>query len=120
MSYKKEVGDDDDDDDGGNDDEDDATVAAASAAEEELSRKFKYATLCEYLDRMQRIRWNDKFGKQRVLNALMAKWSAEAGSNESTPSAAVSFYPVLRIMANSLDERKFNMKSVSFEAKSFW
>lgn len=85
-------------------------AAATNSAEEESSRRFKYATLCEYLDRMQRIHWKDKFGKQRVLKALITKWSTEAAA---VTAGTVSFYPVLRIMANSLDGRKFHMKSVS-------
>lgn len=94
----------------GNEDELEVETAAASNLEEEISRHFKYSTLCKYLDRIQQIKFKNKFGKERVLKALMTKWTADASkfTNE-----AVSFYPVLRIMANSLDRRKFRMKSVS-------
>ncbi|VDN01595.1 unnamed protein product [Thelazia callipaeda] len=82
--------------------------AASNDLEKEISQNFKYATLCEYLDRMQKIPSKNKFGKERVMKALMTKWSADASkySNE-----VANFYPVLRIMANSLDGRKFRMKS---------
>ncbi|MCP9257530.1 DNA ligase 4 [Dirofilaria immitis] len=89
-------------------DEQELENAAANSVEEEISQNFKYATLCNYLDRMQQIHFKDKFGKERVLKALMKKWTTNASkfTNE-----AVSFYPVLRIIANSLDRRKFHMKS---------
>lgn len=94
----------------GKEDEQEMKNAAASSLEERISRNFNYATLCKYLDRMQQIHFKNKFGKERVLKALVTKWTANASkfTNE-----AVSFYPVLRIMANSLDRRKFHMKSVS-------
>uniref|UniRef100_A0A0R3RIX4 DNA ligase IV n=1 Tax=Elaeophora elaphi TaxID=1147741 RepID=A0A0R3RIX4_9BILA len=89
-------------------DEQEVESAAASSLEEEVSRNFKYETLCKYLDRMQQIHFKNKFGKERILKALMTKWKSEASK---FTSEAVSFYPVLRIMANSLDRRKFRMKS---------
>ncbi|CAG9534929.1 unnamed protein product [Cercopithifilaria johnstoni] len=89
-------------------DEQEVGSAAASSLEEEISRNFKYGTLCECLDRMQRIHFKNKFGKQRLLKALVTKWTANASK---FTNKAVSFYPVLRIMANSLDRRKFRMKS---------
>uniref|UniRef100_A0A1I8EDS4 DNA ligase IV n=1 Tax=Wuchereria bancrofti TaxID=6293 RepID=A0A1I8EDS4_WUCBA len=82
--------------------------AAASSLEEEISRNFKYATLCKYLDYMQQIHFKNKLGKERVLKALVTKWAANASKFTND---IVSFYPVLRIMANSLDRRKFHMKS---------
>lgn len=91
-------------------DEQEVESAVASSLEEEISRNFKYKTLCGYLDRMQQIHFTNKFGKERVLNALVTKWIAIASK---FTTEAVSFYPVLRIMANSLDQRKFRMKSVS-------
>uniref|UniRef100_A0A915Q309 DNA ligase IV n=1 Tax=Setaria digitata TaxID=48799 RepID=A0A915Q309_9BILA len=89
-------------------DEQEAEDLATSNLEEQISRNFKYATLCKYLDRMQQIHFKNKIGKERVFKALMTKWRVDVSkfTNE-----AVTFYPVLRIMANSLDRRKFRMKS---------
>ncbi|KAL4003702.1 ATP dependent DNA ligase domain family protein [Acanthocheilonema viteae] len=92
----------------GKEDEQEVESAAANSLEEEISRNFKYETLCKYLDRMQQIHFKNKFGKERVLKALVTKWTTDASK---FTSEAVSFYPVLRIMANSLDRRKFRMKS---------
>ncbi|EFO22713.2 hypothetical protein LOAG_05773 [Loa loa] len=92
----------------GKEDEQEVETAAASSLEEEISRNFKYSTLCKYLDRIQQIHFKNKFGKERVLKALVTKWTADASK---FTNGAVSFYPVLRIMANSLDRRKFRMRS---------
>lgn len=89
-------------------DEQEVENAAASSLEEEISKNFKYATLCKYLDHMQKIHFKNKLGKERVLKALVTKWTANATKYTND---TVSFYPVLRIMANSLDRRKFRMKS---------
>lgn len=76
----------------------------------EASRRFKYAVLCDYMDRMRHVPRANKYGKQRVFQALMQKWATEVSENPNEP---VDFYPVVRIMANSLDGRKYRMKSVS-------
>lgn len=91
-------------------DEQEASSAAANSLEEEISRNFKYSTLCKYLDYIQQIHFKNKCGKEQVLKKLMTKWEAVASK---FTDGVVSFYPVLRIMVNSLDRRKFGMKSVS-------
>lgn len=88
----------------------DSKNAENNEAEMEASRCFKYSILCDYMDRMRHISRSNKFGKQRVFHALVQKWKAETSANNDE---IVDFYPVLRIMANSLDGRKYRMKSVS-------
>ncbi|KHN71190.1 hypothetical protein Tcan_02429 [Toxocara canis] len=73
-----------------------------------VSRRFKFAALCEFLDRIRHVPKNGTFAKRRIFVSLMASWSSDT-TNESAPKA--SFYPALRLITSAYDSRKFNMKS---------
>uniref|UniRef100_A0A915C1I3 DNA ligase IV n=1 Tax=Parascaris univalens TaxID=6257 RepID=A0A915C1I3_PARUN len=80
----------------------------------DVSRRFQFATLCAFLDRIRHIPKSAVSARRRVFNSLIARWSADS-SNLSTTKP--TFYPALRLIANAYDSRKFNMKSKKLIAK---
>lgn len=76
--------------------------------EEKSPQQFQFAVLCEYLDRIRRVPKGGAYAKQRIFQSLLIKWNEET---ERTSRSAPSFFPVLRLIVNAYDTRKFNMKS---------
>lgn len=82
-----------------------------AASAEEVAKVFKFSALCESLDRirhMPRDVGKSKFFRQRALREVLARWKSMFGGN-LTPN----YFPLVRILANHHDSRKYRMKEVS-------
>lgn len=72
---------------------------------DEKSKKFEFVVLCDYLDKLWKLRKAKRILRKKIFDKLIEKYSM------STDNATL--FPLIRLIINNYDQRKFFMKSVS-------
>uniref|UniRef100_A0A0N5AY72 DNA ligase IV n=1 Tax=Syphacia muris TaxID=451379 RepID=A0A0N5AY72_9BILA len=75
---------------------------------EEAAKLFKFSTFCDLLDRIRRISklaGSSKCFKQRAIKHLLTQWK-----NLFSSDVVPNYFPLLRLVANRYDTRKYHFK----------